>query len=142
MCLSADLKGSRQVKLTITLPLPHKSLSPNYTVGSRGARLGKAAKIKKYRGESSFAACVAINDSGFPRVNWKEATASVTFYWRDRRRRDKDNADASLKAAWDGFVDSGLLNDDVGLTRLPTKFDYDKVNPRVEITIWQTDATV
>jgi hypothetical protein len=37
------------VNITITLPLPPKELSPNYTVGSRGQRMGKAAKTKKYR---------------------------------------------------------------------------------------------
>ena len=130
------------MKLIITLPLPHKSLSPNYTVGSRGARLGKAAKTKKYRTDSHSAAYAAMRNRDIVfQPNWKEATAHVTFYWPTRRRRDKDNADASLKAAWDGFVDAGLLKDDVGLTRLPTKFEYDKVQPRVVIEIWETDST-
>ncbi|MHC4302285.1 MAG: hypothetical protein ACYS7Y_33920, partial [Planctomycetota bacterium] len=53
------------------------------------------------------------------------------------RTRDPDNANASLKAAYDGIVDAGLVKDDDWYTmkRLPPiqKIDYDC--PRVELKI-------
>ena len=128
------------MKLTITLPLPHKSLSPNYTVGSRGARLGKAAKIKKYRMDAMHAGAAEIADAGYDLLLWKEATVQATFYHKDRRRRDSDNLLGSLKSAFDGLKDSGLILDDSGLTHLPVQKLVDKANPRVELTVWETKA--
>jgi Holliday junction resolvase RusA-like endonuclease len=122
--------------LKVTIPLPPRELSPNYTVGSRGARLGKAAKIKKYRQTAYLAGLAAINRRAAPR--WVAATARATFYVRDRRRRDADNALASLKAAFDGLKDAGIVADDSGITHLPVVFVVDKERPRVEITVHAT----
>jgi Holliday junction resolvase RusA-like endonuclease len=122
--------------LTVTIPLPPRELSPNYTVGSRGARLGKAAKIRKYRQAAYLAGLAAINRRAAPK--WVAATARATFYVRDRRRRDADNALASLKAAFDGLKDAGIVADDSGITHLPVVFVLDKQHPRVEITVHAT----
>ena len=57
------------------------------------------------------------------------------FFWGTRRKRDKDNALASLKAAFDGLVDAGIVADDVGLTHEPVEFRTSRDRPRVEITV-------
>jgi Holliday junction resolvase RusA-like endonuclease len=123
--------------LLIVLDLPPKELSPNYTVGSRPARLGKAAKIKAYRRhacEEAQVACAQSLDTthGMP---WEAATVQATFYFAQNRRRDADNLLASLKAAFDGLRDSGVLADDDQLTHLPVQRRVDKVRPRVQLFI-------
>lgn len=119
--------------VTIILPLPGKRLSPNHTIGSRGGRFAKAAATKKYRALARDAVLQAGVETG----PWELAKCSVTFYWPDARRRDEDNAIASLKAAYDGIVDSGLLVDDDSkhLIREMPKFEIDQAAPRVEITV-------
>jgi Holliday junction resolvase RusA-like endonuclease len=127
------------VKISITLPLPHKSLSPNYTVGSRGARLGKAAQTKKYRQAACTEVCYDIA-AGLVSRGWKAAEVQCTFYYKDVRRRDKDNALASMKAAFDGIADAGLVSDDSALTYLPVIMLKSKENPRVEIEITRKEV--
>ena len=70
---------------------------------------------------------------------WREATCQVHWYARDQRRRDKDNALASLKATFDGLVDAGLLHDDSALTHLPLVFMVDPKNPRIELILKRWD---
>lgn len=118
--------------ITITLSLPPRELSPNYTVGSRGGRLGKAAKIRAYRRNAGY---IALAARGRHTLAWPTATAQATFYNKINRRRDADNALASLKAAFDGIRDAGVIADDSGLTHLPVVFAVDKARPRVEIKV-------
>ncbi len=54
------------------------------------------------------------------------ASCRATFYVKCRRRRDGDNALASLKAAFDGLQDGGLIADDSGLIHHPVRFVVDK----------------
>jgi Holliday junction resolvase RusA-like endonuclease len=129
------------MKLTITLPLPPKELSPNYTVGSRGQRLGKAAKTKKYRKHACEETQIATGAfSNRAAWYWPAAEVQCTFYYKDTRRRDKDNALASMKAAFDGIADAGLVGDDSALTYLPVKMLKSKENPRVEIEITRKEV--
>jgi hypothetical protein len=59
------------------------------------------------------------------------------FYFPNDRRRDEDNAIASLKAAYDGVVDAGLLSDDdhKHMQRERPEFKIDRKHPRVELII-------
>jgi crossover junction endodeoxyribonuclease RusA len=112
--------------MTITLPLPARALSPNARVHwSR-----KARAVKEYR----LTAMLAARRRAQP-VPLTAATAHVVFYVKDRRRRDHDNLSASLKSAWDGIVDAGILTDDAGLRHAPIRVEVDAERPRVEITI-------
>lgn len=115
--------------LTITIPLPPRILSPN----ARPHHMAKARKVKEYRGRAYLAVLTEVPGGYKPR--WKSALCSVTWYAKTATHPDGDNALASLKAAFDGFTDAGLFSDDRGLTHAPVKFDKDKLNPRVEITI-------
>lgn len=117
----------------ISLPLPAKVLQPNSTIASFGGRMMKAAATKRYR----KLACEAVKETEIETVPWEYAVVEATFFFRDKRRRDQDNATASLKAAYDGIVDSGLVPDDDPrhMKRLYADFEIDKKNPRVELTI-------
>lgn len=117
----------------IILSLPAKVLQPNYTVGAIGGRFMKAAAIKRYRRlakEAVEAECIET-------MPWKKVAVKATFYFTHARRRDPDNAMSSLKAAYDGIVDAGLVADDdyEHMERMPPIFRGDHNHPRVELTI-------
>lgn len=119
--------------VTIVLPLPVKVLSPNCAVATTGGRFAKAAAIKKFRRvtkEAIEAECIAT-------VPWKKVLVEATFFYRDNRRRDQDNAMGSLKAVYDGIVDAGLVEDDdqVHMKRAEPKLLVDKKCPRVMLDI-------
>lgn len=115
----------------VVLPLPHSCLSPNRPPGSIGGRMKKAAAAKRYR---CLAKEAAEAEGAGP---WERATISAAFFHRQKRRRDDVNALASLKSAYDGLVDAGLLVDDDAehLTTLPATFAIDRDHPRVELRI-------
>jgi len=114
--------------ITITLPLPDKSLSPNARV--HWAKKSKA--VKAYREAAKWAAFMATRPTP---PKWKNATYKAVFYWPNARRRDADNAVASIKAALDGIADAGVVINDSGLWPERPEFHTDTENPRLEITI-------
>ena len=122
--------------VTIILPLPPAILSPNKHVGSRGGRFAFAAATKKYRSVAKEAA--EAQQSAF---GWERATVQLTFWHRIKRRRDDVNFAASMKAAYDGIVEAGLVVDDDSehLTTRPTLFGIDKDHPRVEMVFTRVE---
>lgn len=64
---------------------------------------------------------------------------SAVVYFPDHRHRDLDNYHAPIfKAVQDALTDAGVIpaDDTRYIPELPgLRFDYDKVNPRTEITI-------
>ena len=117
----------------IILPLPAKVLQPNCTVGTIGGRFMKAAATKRYRRlarEAVEAECIET-------LPWLNVTIGATFFYPNKRRRDQDNAMGSLKAAYDGIVDAGLVIDDdyEHMNRLSPTFALDLIYPRVMLTI-------
>lgn len=128
---------------TITMPLPPPELSPNTRVFWRK----KMAAVAHYR------ALAAMHTRQLKPKDWKQAkaaTVKVRFFFSDRRRRDKDNLQASLKAAIDGIVgtrlwnpftrkydieNNGVLVDDDQLTWLPIEIDIDPFDQYVSIEI-------
>ena len=121
------------MNITIALPLPPRTLSPN----ARTHYFAKAKATKMYR---RMAAVIAVSASCNDRPQWAQATAQATFYFAQNRNRDKDNLLASLKAAFDGIADAGVVADDSGITHLPVLIAIDKANPRVEITVSKAGA--
>ena len=114
--------------VSITLPVPPVALRPNARVHYHAR--GRA--VKQYRGLARVLARSAM--TGTPR--WTAATVGATWYFPTQRRRDRDNLLASLKAAFDGLVDAGLLADDSGLQHLPHKTIVERgCEPRVVLTI-------
>ena len=94
--------------MTVTLSLPPKALSPN-------SRPHWAAKAK------------AANTTG-------EVLVRPSFFHRVNRRRDRDNALASLKAALDGVAEA-LGIDDSGFVVTPVRFFVDKSDVRVVLKL-------
>jgi hypothetical protein len=119
--------------ITIALPLPNRVLSPNCTIGSIGGRMMKAAATKKYRRLTREAVEAESVDS----APWRVVGVKATFFKKQRNRFDPDNAAGSLKAAYDGIVDAGLVDDDdiYHMKREMPDLAIDKENPRVMIEI-------
>lgn len=113
--------------ITIILPLPDKCLSPNARV--HWAKKAKAAS--HYRNRAKLDCFIKANRV---RMSWEKASYKARFYFPDARRRDADNAIASIKSALDGVADAGLVVNDSGLWPERPEFFVDKENPRLEIT--------
>lgn len=127
--------------ITINLDMPHKHLSPN----SRCHWAQKSKAKKDQRGHARYRILRALNEIAPVNARfrewtpWKTANVEITVTPPDRRRRDKDNLLASLKAAFDGAQDAGLIADDSGLTYLPiTITEPDKDGAGVQITFIKT----
>ena len=117
----------------VVLPLPPRILSPNCMTGSRGGRMAKAQAARAYRELAKLAGQALGVESG----PWARASVACSFFHGQRRRRDDVNFLASLKPAYDGLVDAGLLEDDdaAHLTTLGATFELDKAAPRVELRL-------
>jgi len=118
---------------TISLPLPGGLLSPNYKPGSYGSRMAQALATKKYRKRAQE----AVNEVRLENFPWEKCSVKASFFHSTKRRRDPDNATGSLKAAYDGLVDAGLVSDDdwEHMEREKPTFSFDLKFPRVEITV-------
>lgn len=116
-------------KITITIPLPDASLSPN----SRSHWGKKSRHTKAYRGAAILATKSALKRTRPP--GWLKAECQVSAFYGVSRRRDTDNLIASLKSAFDGIADTGVISNDSGLIHLPATIGRDAKNPRIEITI-------
>ncbi len=123
--------------VTIILPLPNRVLHPNHPVISHGGRMKKAAAAKRYR----RLARQATEENNVATAPWQLASIKAHFYHKTSRRRDDVNSMQSLKSAYDGIVDAGLLVDDDSehLKTLTPEFHKDTVFPRVELIITRMD---
>ena len=85
----------------VELHLPAKELSPNARV-----HWSKSSRAKKaYR----HAAYILALDSGVRGLKFESYRLEFTF--KDNRRRDRDNATASMKSALDGIADAVKQDD-------------------------------
>jgi crossover junction endodeoxyribonuclease RusA len=117
----------------IVLPLPPAILNPNCAISSIGGRFAKAAASKKQR----RLACEAVLEANIMSIPWGRVKVRPVFACKTKRRRDTDNAIASLKSAYDGIVDSGLIEDDTPefMERAEPAFVVDREYPRLELHI-------
>jgi crossover junction endodeoxyribonuclease RusA len=120
-------------QVVIILALPARILSPNASFATLRGRFAKASAAKKQRRMAYEAVMEAQIDS----APWGKVSVSSEFFCKTNRRRDTDNAMASLKAVYDGIVDSGLVEDDTPeyMRREEPKFNVDKVHPRLVLTL-------
>jgi len=110
----------------VTLPLPSYNLNPN----ARPHWRKKAQAVRSYR---EIAYLLALVDR--PPAPWTVAHVTCRFYFRDLRRRDRDNLLASMKPAFDGLADARVIADDAGLIHQPVEMAVDRGDPRVEVTV-------
>jgi hypothetical protein len=70
-------------------------------------------------------------------LNLENSCITYTFYFKDKRRRDYDNLLLTPKLLNDGFVEAKVFVDDNGdrLKLAFNQFQYDKLNPRVEMLL-------
>ena len=117
--------------ITITLPLPHKHLSPNARV-----HWGQLAEAKKRaRRDAKYEAIAEMSHMQLSAPKLKTARVEYRFYFKTRHSHDADNAIASMKASLDGLTDAGLWTDDSVVTLLPPVLAVDRVRPRVEVVV-------
>ena len=119
--------------VTIQLPLPPKELNPNSPTMTTGSRMAKNRATKAYRTAAKVQVLSKVAGGWKPR--WKKATIQVEYFFPTMAFRDPDNCIATLKSAFDGLSDSGLLDDDRDVTYLPVKRAKDAQNPRVVIHV-------
>ena len=119
-------------KLLVTISLPPKALTPN----ARPHWAAKAKAVQAYRGEAKLVARGAIREAGLdvPPGWGDEIMVRATFWFRVNRRRDRDNAQASLKAALDGIAEA-LGVDDSRFVIAPATLLVDATGPRVEVVL-------
>jgi len=118
-------------QVTLDLPLPHKSLSPN-------ARVHWAAKSKMTRRYRGFAKLAAMQQL-LPCHPWKSATVRCVFTFPCKRSRDRDNMLSSMKAVFDGIADAGIVLNDSGFTHLPIEVtEPNKMKPGVMVIITES----
>lgn len=88
--------------MTLTFPWPPKELSPN----ARVHWAARARATKRYRAECGWIAreSKATAPDGFIEIR-------VTFCPPNRKQRDRDNMQASIKALFDGLADALGVND-------------------------------
>jgi Holliday junction resolvase RusA-like endonuclease len=117
----------------VILPLPPRVLSPNVAQATIRGRFAKAAATKKYRRQ----ACKAVQEEQIETAPWGRVEVKVKFFFARKGRHDDENAMVSIKPAYDGFVDAGLVEDDDSehMRKWPPDFEIDKENPRVELTV-------
>lgn len=76
----------------------------------------------------------ALNKAQRPKKPLERAIVNITYYFKDRRRRDPDNY--SGKMLLDPLVKEGILIDDsFDVVTLVLAGKVDKKNPRTEIEI-------
>jgi hypothetical protein len=118
--------------LTITVPIPHKSLSPNWR-GHWAVKAKHTKRLRNYAYTYSVGQCAGAAKGPYWAAH-KAATVEIQWFTKTVRHPDGDNALSSLKAVFDGVTDSGFLADDRGLTHQPVVFQKDAKNPRVVLT--------
>jgi crossover junction endodeoxyribonuclease RusA len=97
----ADVRGT----IDLTLPWPHKDLSPN----ARVHWAHKSGLTKNARHTAWALTAQALRS--VKRTAWEAVQVTVAFCPPDKRRRDRDNLIASLKASNDGISDALGIDD-------------------------------
>jgi Holliday junction resolvase RusA-like endonuclease len=121
--------------LTITIPeLPSAALKSGFRGGwwlIRKAKVHDTEMAYVY----SLIAYREKNGDGRLSLPMKSVTASVTYVFKETRRRDLDNWIGRLKGYWDGIVKAGIIEDDNIdiITSINVKFEIDK--SRAPLTI-------
>jgi len=114
-------------RLRLVLPLPPKVLSPN-------ARCHWAVKSKAVKLYRFGARIIAMREWDSTRDPLEECDILCVFHFKDRRKRDRDNLLASMKSAFDGIADAGIVANDSSF-RHQVEIGDPSAEPHVEITI-------
>jgi hypothetical protein len=114
----------------LTLPLPHKVLSPN----ARPNRYAKTRAVKEARTLARREAYRLSNEWDFP-LGFVVTSIGYVAYWQtSRHKKDDTNLTGSCKAYEDGIQDAVRQDDSTWQHEKP-QHNVDDVNPRLEIHI-------
>lgn len=91
-----SIKANQTEAFIMEFPLPDRRLSPNARTHWRA--------LSRLRKHTRRMVCDYIMACGYGNKRWGQAEASIVLYYQTARRRDIDNAVASLKAHFDGMV--------------------------------------
>lgn len=125
------------MQIILTYPLPHKLLSPNKSPSP----YKKQRIIRRRRRDVMYETIMHVRNAGLAdNLKWKHVRADIMWYHKTWQRPDRDNVIAHLKSTIDGIADAQLIQDDKYLRPMPPEFQEDKLDPRVVITLTETDA--
>jgi Holliday junction resolvase RusA-like endonuclease len=133
------VESEHEEEIALTIPLPPPELGGN----KRGHSKHKSKYVKKYRSEVkllSKKAIMTLDKQIVKKLPFKVAVIDSRFYHSTNRRRDRDNLIHSLKSAFDGLVDAGIIEDDSNAFHLPPHKLIDKKTPRVELTVMNAEG--
>lgn len=101
----AEIKKAREARvITLTLPYPHKNLSPNARKSWR--------VVASHKAKLRFDCKVLAKQHPTPPLNTDGVLVlRVKFCPPDKRRRDRDNAQAAFKSGFDGLADAWGMDD-------------------------------
>ena len=89
--------------MIVSIPWPHKDLSPNARVHWRV----RSKRVAAYRNGAAIHARL----EGFAAIKAERLVVKITFHPPDKRRRDRDNMIAAIKSACDGIADVLRVDD-------------------------------
>lgn len=99
----------------------------------RGTRYVQSIQYQEEKQKWEWLIKAAIGKNK-PKIALERATIAITYYFKDRRRRDPDNY--SGKFLLDGLVRCGVIEDDsFSNIDLVLRGTVDRDNPRTEIEI-------
>jgi crossover junction endodeoxyribonuclease RusA len=104
--------------IEIEMPLPDRRLSPNARTHWRSK-----AQATKHLRELARGLAVCAKGLTCETLPMHQALCRITYRVADRRRRDRDNLLAMLKAAFDGIADAGIVGDDADITYAPVAIE-------------------
>lgn len=114
-------------------PWPPRELSPNVSVHWRAL-----ARVKRqYKEDCRWVAYIKAREAPPGASLTPPVKAHVTFI-NNRRRRDDDNARASLKVLWDALVEVGILEDD-SHDKLEITSSWEVGKPLVKVELHESD---
>lgn len=92
-------------RLFIELPhLPPREANPN-----ANSHYFTRSKVRREQREEMIA---YVLEQGRPKTPFNKAHITITWYAKDKRKRDVDNLLSAMKGSIDGLVEAGVLVDD------------------------------
>lgn len=114
--------------MTVTL----KGVPPSLNEFAGRKNVWEYREQKKYWTHYTWAACRGCKER--PKEPYPKASVCITYFFPDRRRHDADNY--AGKFLLDGLTKAGVIvDDDLKHISVAIYGEYDKKNPRTEITI-------
>lgn len=116
------------------MSIPNPCLSPN-------SRKHWGAKIK-HKQAAKINMMVALQNADLTGSNWPACRMHVVWFGRTLAvlKMDSDNAWGTLKATRDSLQLYGVVANDHTVQMGQMRFEVDKQNPRLEITLERLDA--